>query len=321
MGDEAGRVAWPGHVPRAQPVGRDLCGDGRGLPGTRRAKAWPRHMDGRACTQSRRRCRWRSPGSLPFGATPRRDRVGIRTRRTVRRSDADSSRHACRRNLGQPRRRGVCDAHARRRQATSSAVRWRRQPARCRRRSTCRSPKATRRAISTLRRRRRRRSCVPMRPRAGSVRPSGAFDVAASFLTRDRTGRICLDRARPVPAARCLHQAVRRRAPRTLSRRGSNRAASYARARCGGHRCDRRRDLRRGAGLLRQPARRARRSRRQFSLSHGTAFALRTGGLGPDAYSDGVLRDSAQSRLEALVTLTADPSLSARGARVTVTRG
>lgn len=57
----------------------------------------------------------------------------------------------------------------------------------------------------------------------------------------------------------------------------------------------------------------------QFSLTHGLAFALRTGALGPEAYADAVFADAEQRRLEALARVVADPSIEGRGARLTVT--
>ena len=54
----------------------------------------------------------------------------------------------------------------------------------------------------------------------------------------------------------------------------------------------------------------------QFSLSFATAAGLRWGDLTPDAYR--ALDDAELRRLEALVELKADPSLSSRAARVTV---
>jgi 2-methylcitrate dehydratase PrpD len=59
----------------------------------------------------------------------------------------------------------------------------------------------------------------------------------------------------------------------------------------------------------------------QFSLSYGTVFALRSGGLGPDAYGRAMLEDPAQRRLEAMVILAADPTIEGRAARVTVRAG
>ncbi len=56
----------------------------------------------------------------------------------------------------------------------------------------------------------------------------------------------------------------------------------------------------------------------QFSLTHGLAFALRTGGLGPEAYADAIFADAEQRRLEALARVVADPSIKGRGARLTV---
>ena len=57
----------------------------------------------------------------------------------------------------------------------------------------------------------------------------------------------------------------------------------------------------------------------QFSLSYGTAFALRTGDLGPEAYQVEQLNDRVQRRLESLVNLRADPQMKHRGARLRVT--
>ena len=59
----------------------------------------------------------------------------------------------------------------------------------------------------------------------------------------------------------------------------------------------------------------------QFSLSYGTAFALRTGDLGPEAYRAEQLRDTQQRRLESLISLRADPQMKQRGARLRVTFG
>ena len=62
----------------------------------------------------------------------------------------------------------------------------------------------------------------------------------------------------------------------------------------------------------------------QFSLSWAAAHALRTGGLGAEAFRAAALADPETRRLERLVTLTADPARDAsgrRGARLVVTRG
>lgn len=59
----------------------------------------------------------------------------------------------------------------------------------------------------------------------------------------------------------------------------------------------------------------------QFSLSYGTAFALRTGDLGPEAYRREHLSDTVQRRLESLIRLRVDPQMKQRGARLRVTFG
>jgi 2-methylcitrate dehydratase PrpD len=56
----------------------------------------------------------------------------------------------------------------------------------------------------------------------------------------------------------------------------------------------------------------------QFSLTHGTAFALRTGGLGPEAYAAAAFADPERRRLEDLVVLEADAAMTGRGAQLTV---
>lgn len=56
----------------------------------------------------------------------------------------------------------------------------------------------------------------------------------------------------------------------------------------------------------------------QFSLTYGTAFALRTGELGPDAYSEQALRDPGQKALEARIEVHEDPSMQERGAKLTI---
>lgn len=56
----------------------------------------------------------------------------------------------------------------------------------------------------------------------------------------------------------------------------------------------------------------------QFSLSYATAHALRTGGLGTDAYTAAALTDPEQRRLESLIELRADPSIAGRAARLRV---
>jgi 2-methylcitrate dehydratase PrpD len=59
----------------------------------------------------------------------------------------------------------------------------------------------------------------------------------------------------------------------------------------------------------------------QFSLSYGTAYALRYGELGPEAYDVGALGDALQQRLEAMIVLEADPGMTGRGAQLTVRAG
>ncbi|MDH3644937.1 MAG: MmgE/PrpD family protein [Gammaproteobacteria bacterium] len=59
----------------------------------------------------------------------------------------------------------------------------------------------------------------------------------------------------------------------------------------------------------------------QFSLSYGTAHALRTGELGPGAYLQASLADPEQQRLERMVEVTADPAMQSRGARLRVGMG
>jgi 2-methylcitrate dehydratase PrpD len=59
----------------------------------------------------------------------------------------------------------------------------------------------------------------------------------------------------------------------------------------------------------------------QFSLSHGTAFALRTGTLGPEAYADDVFRHPEQQRLERMIELVADATMTGRGARLEIKTG
>lgn len=56
----------------------------------------------------------------------------------------------------------------------------------------------------------------------------------------------------------------------------------------------------------------------QFSLTHGVAFALRHGSLGPEAYAPQIFSDAEHKRLEAMITLHADPAISHRGARLIV---
>lgn len=56
----------------------------------------------------------------------------------------------------------------------------------------------------------------------------------------------------------------------------------------------------------------------QFSLTHGTAFALRHGSLGPEAYARGVFEDPEHRRLEALIAVRADGAIKGRGARLVV---
>ena len=59
----------------------------------------------------------------------------------------------------------------------------------------------------------------------------------------------------------------------------------------------------------------------QFSLSYGTAFALRTGKLGPQAYAPEVLTDPAQQSLEKLIQFSSDPAMDGQGASLTVRFG
>ncbi|MBL8644706.1 MAG: MmgE/PrpD family protein [Rhodospirillaceae bacterium] len=56
----------------------------------------------------------------------------------------------------------------------------------------------------------------------------------------------------------------------------------------------------------------------QFSLTHGTAFAIRHGTLGPEAYAASVFTDPEHARLERLITLHVDPAIAHRGARLVV---
>ena len=56
----------------------------------------------------------------------------------------------------------------------------------------------------------------------------------------------------------------------------------------------------------------------QFSLTHGTAFALRAGALGPEAYEPTVFASAEQKRLEELIELIADPAIVGRGAALDV---
>ncbi len=56
----------------------------------------------------------------------------------------------------------------------------------------------------------------------------------------------------------------------------------------------------------------------QFSLTHGTAFALRTGGLGPEAYAAEVFVNTEQARLESLMEVIVDPAITGRGATLIV---
>ena len=53
----------------------------------------------------------------------------------------------------------------------------------------------------------------------------------------------------------------------------------------------------------------------QFSLSYGIAWALVKGGLAPDAYSINGLNDPEIRRLEALVTITEDPTMTSENKR------
>lgn len=59
----------------------------------------------------------------------------------------------------------------------------------------------------------------------------------------------------------------------------------------------------------------------QFSLSYGTAHALRTGGLGPEAYTQESLADPEQRRLENIIEVAVDPAMQSRGARLLVGMG
>lgn len=56
----------------------------------------------------------------------------------------------------------------------------------------------------------------------------------------------------------------------------------------------------------------------QFSISYGTAYALRRGDIGPSAYEATALTDPEQSRLEAMVMLRSDSTFERRGARLIV---
>ncbi len=56
----------------------------------------------------------------------------------------------------------------------------------------------------------------------------------------------------------------------------------------------------------------------QFSLTHGAAYALREGSLGPEAYAADVFADAEQSRLESLIDLVVDPAMTGRGASLKV---
>ncbi|MBL8629295.1 MAG: MmgE/PrpD family protein [Rhodospirillaceae bacterium] len=56
----------------------------------------------------------------------------------------------------------------------------------------------------------------------------------------------------------------------------------------------------------------------QFSLTHGTVFALRNGSLGPEAYAPSVFQDPEHARLEKLISLVPDHSIANRGARLSV---
>lgn len=56
----------------------------------------------------------------------------------------------------------------------------------------------------------------------------------------------------------------------------------------------------------------------QFSLTHGTAFMLRYGSLGPEAYAASVFGDTEHARLEQLINVAADHSIAHRGARLSV---
>ncbi len=59
----------------------------------------------------------------------------------------------------------------------------------------------------------------------------------------------------------------------------------------------------------------------QFSLTHGTAFALRAGTLGPEAYAAAVFADPEQQRLESLIEVESDQTMTGRGATLMVTAG
>ena len=56
----------------------------------------------------------------------------------------------------------------------------------------------------------------------------------------------------------------------------------------------------------------------QFSLTHGAAYALRAGSLGPEAYVADVFADAEQARLESLIDVIVDPAMTGRGASLTV---
>ena len=56
----------------------------------------------------------------------------------------------------------------------------------------------------------------------------------------------------------------------------------------------------------------------QFSLTHGTAYALRTGELGPDAYSIETLSDPAQQALEQKIHVVAGTAMRSRAAGLAI---
>ena len=56
----------------------------------------------------------------------------------------------------------------------------------------------------------------------------------------------------------------------------------------------------------------------QFSLTHGTAYALRKGALGPDAYAPATLRNPGQRALERKIHVVAAPAMQSRAASLAV---
>lgn len=57
----------------------------------------------------------------------------------------------------------------------------------------------------------------------------------------------------------------------------------------------------------------------QFSLTHGVTHAMRAGSLGPDAYAPQLFNDPEHARLEQMIKVHADPAMTGRGARLTIT--